>query len=161
MYDTIITEPVQNDYIVNVYTIYVILSVVLIGWLAFILFSNGKHFLNVVFRDNEILAKAVNRLLVTGFIMFSLGYASLTVTGGNAATVAEAFETSTKKFGTLLIVLAIAHFINMFVLNSMRKNAERKSPQLNNPNPSESYEEMLKKYNEHYLKNNPGATPAQ
>lgn len=151
----------ENTYIVNVYTIYVILSIVLIGWLAYVLFSNGKHFLNVVFRDNEILAKAVNRLLVTGFIMFSLGYASLTVTGGRAADVAEAFETSTKKFGTLLIVLAIAHFTNMFVLNNMRKSAQRKHSDNSLTQEQGNYEDMLKKYNEHYLKNNPGVPPVK
>lgn len=138
----------DQQYIVNVYTVYTILSIVLIGWLAATLFSNGRHFLDVVFRDNKVLARAVNRLLVTGFIMFSLGFASLTVTGGNANTVAEAFETSTKKFGILLIVLAFAHLFNMLVLNNMRKTAEVRHNKATEKTSEDSYTEMLGKYNE-------------
>ena len=91
----------QTNYIVNVYSIYSILAVALVTWLAVTLFKNGAHFLTVVFRDNDVLAKAVNRLLVTGFIMFSLGFASLTVNGGYALGAEEAFATTTKNFGML------------------------------------------------------------
>jgi hypothetical protein len=138
----------SQDYIVNVYTIYTILSIVLIGWLAATLFSNGKHFLEVVFHDNHVLAKAVNRLLVTGFIMFSLGFASLTVTGGDAQSVGAAFELSTQKFGILLLVLAVVHFFNMLVLNNMRKTAEQKQLSEKRVQSKDNYDETLKKYNE-------------
>jgi hypothetical protein len=137
-----------NTYIVTVYTIYSILAVVLIAWLAITLFKNGAHFLTVVFRDNEVLAKAVNRLLVTGFIMFSLGFASLTVAGGNAYDAAEAFETSTKKFGLLLVVLAFAHFFNMLVLNNMRKSAEAKNERADRAGMKQSYDEAIAQYKE-------------
>lgn len=138
----------NNTYIVNVYIVYSILSFALVTWLAATLFRNGAHFLAIVFRDNTVLAKAVNRLLVTGFIMFSLGFASLTVAGGDAYTVAEAFEASTKKFGILLIVLAFAHLFNMLVLNNMRKTAERKFFEEDKVSTKNAYEEALAKYNE-------------
>lgn len=137
-----------STYIVNVYIIYTILSIALVAWLAGTLFRNGAHFLAVVFRDNVVLAKAVNRLLVTGFIMFSLGFASLTVAGGSAETVSQAFETSTRKFGILLVVLAFAHLFNMLVLNNMRKTAEQKHLQEDKAAMRKSYEETLTKYNE-------------
>ncbi len=137
-----------NTYIVNVYVIYTILSIPLVTWLAATLYRNGAHFLAVVFRDNEPLAKAVNRLLVTGFIMFSLGFASLTVAGGNADTVSEVFETSTRKFGILLVVLAFAHLFNMLVLNNMRKTAEQKNLREDKSSMRQAYEETLAKYNE-------------
>jgi len=134
----------ETNYIVNVYTIYVILSIVLIAWLAWTLFSNGRHFLDVVFKDNLVLSKAVNKLLVTGFIMASLGYALLTTTGGSAMGASEAFETTTKKFGALLIVLAVAHLFNMFVLNNIRKSAEYKQSR---QNANVAYEKAIDQYN--------------
>lgn len=137
----------SDQYIVNVYVVYSILSILLIGWLAITLYRNGAHFLEVVFRDNVKLAKAVNHLLVTGFIMFSLGFASLTVAGGYADTVAEAFETSTKKFGVLLVVLAFAHLFNMLVLNNMRKTAERRNEELDKVGMKQAYERALEEYN--------------
>ena len=135
----------ETNYIVNVYSIYVILSVLLIGWLAYTLFSNGRHFLDVVFKDNLVLSKAVNKLLVTGFIMASLGYALITTTGGNAMGASQAFETTTKKFGALLIVLAIVHLFNMFVLNNIRKSAEQKHIRAN---ANEAYVKAVDQYNE-------------
>lgn len=149
----------NTDYIVTVYTIYSILSVLIIGWLAATLFSNGKHFLEVVFRDNLALAKAVNRLLVTGFIMLSLGYASLTVAGGSAKGASEAFTTSTQKFGMLLLVLGVAHLLNMLILNNMRKTAERKYQLETIKSPQDAYEATLQKYNEVLAKQAGGSNP--
>lgn len=148
-----------NQYIVNVYVVYTILSIILITWLAATLFRNGAHFLAIVFRENIVLAKAVNRLLVTGFIMFSLGFASLTVAGGTANTVSEAFEASTKKFGILLIVLAFAHLFNMLVLNNMRKTAEKKHFEEDKVSMKGAYEDALKKYNEALAEKGEPATP--
>lgn len=151
----------QTNYIVNVYSIYSILAVALVTWLAVTLFKNGAHFLTVVFRDNDVLAKAVNRLLVTGFIMFSLGFASLTVNGGYALGAEEAFATTTKKFGLLLIVLAFAHFFNMFTLNNMRKNAEAKHQKEDRLVMKQSYDEAIEQYKEALAKSGAqGATPA-
>ena len=139
-------EP-TNDYIINVYVVYSILSIILVTWLAITLYKNGAHFLAVVFRENVKLAKAVNHLLVTGFIMFSLGFASLTVAGGDAYTASQAFEASTKKFGILLVVLAIAHLFNMLVLNNMRKTAERKHQEDDKIGMKAAYEKALGEYN--------------
>ncbi len=148
-----------NDYIINVYVVYSILSIILISWLAVTLYRNGSHFLAVVFRDNTKLAKAVNHLLVTGFIMFSLGFASLTVAGGKAQTVAEAFEASTKKFGILLVVLAFAHLFNMLVLNNMRKTAERKYSEDDKVGMKTAYEKALDQYNVAIAKNATSGEP--
>ena len=49
-------EP-TNDYIINVYVVYSILSIILVTWLAITLYKNGAHFLAVVFRENVKLAK--------------------------------------------------------------------------------------------------------
>ncbi|MFN8016194.1 MAG: hypothetical protein U0R17_06285 [Acidimicrobiia bacterium] len=44
----------SNSLIVYVYTIYSILAVGIIAWLASTLFRNGAHFLDVVFKDNNV-----------------------------------------------------------------------------------------------------------
>ena len=61
-----------NAIVVSV--IYVAIAVGLTVWLARTLFRNGAAFLHDVFADKPELAVAVNRLLVTGFYMLSLGY---------------------------------------------------------------------------------------
>jgi hypothetical protein len=55
------------SYILISYTLYLILTLVLIIWVARKLFSNGKIFLLDIFHGNKELANAVNNLLLVGF----------------------------------------------------------------------------------------------
>jgi hypothetical protein len=113
----------MKSYLVPVYSVYVVIAVSLVVWLARTLFSNGAVFLEDVFEDNPRLAQAVNRLLVIGFYMANLGYAGLLLRANAAPDAVTAFEVLSRKLGILLLSLAALHFVNMYVFYRLRRRA--------------------------------------
>lgn len=108
---------------VVVYIIYVMLAVALISWLGVLLHRDGRIFLNDVFRQQEDLAAAVSRLLVTGFLIFTLGYALLLLRIEADATPIMALRSSVQQFGVLLLSLGAMHSLNMLILLRVRRRA--------------------------------------
>lgn len=106
---------------VAVYLIYVALAIALIVWLGFQLHRDGRIFLQDVFHDQTDLADAVSRLLVTGFLVFTLGYALLLLRVNADATPVEALRSSVQQFGLLLLSLGLLHSLNMLILLQVRR----------------------------------------
>lgn len=113
----------MDDLLSVVYVVYAGLSVGLTVWLARTLSTNGRAFLDDVFRDQPELAGAVNKLLVVGFYLVNFGYACLLLTGGYAPDMRHAIETLAGKLGWLLLSLAVMHFLNLFVFHRIRRRA--------------------------------------
>lgn len=111
------------SYLVPVYIAYSVISVGLTVWLARTLFKNGAVFLKDVFVDNPQMAEAVNRLLVVGFYLVNLGYASLLLKADPAATAVQAIEVLSFKLGALLLSLGAMHFGNLIVFHRIRRRA--------------------------------------
>lgn len=111
----------MRSYLIPVYITYAACALALTGWLAHTLFRNGAVFLSDVFADQPELAKAVNRLLVTGFYLLNLGYAFVLLQADEAGDRTEAIEVLAAKLGLLLISLAIVHFLNMIVFWKLRQ----------------------------------------
>jgi len=114
---------VSESYLVPVYITYAIISVGLTIWLARTLFKNGAVFLKDVFADNPQMAEAVNRLLVVGFYLVNLGYASLLLKADPATTTVQAIEVLSFKLGALLLSLGAMHFGNLIVFHRIRRRA--------------------------------------
>ena len=106
-----------------VYVIYIVLAVALISWLGVLLQRDGRIFLDDVFRDQSDLAAAVSQLLVTGFLVFTLGYALLLMRIDATATPIMALRTSVQQFGVLLLSLGAMHSLNMLILLQVRRRA--------------------------------------
>ena len=104
-----------------VYVVYVVLAVLLITWLGVVLHRNGRVFLNDVFVDQPGMADAVSKLLVTGFLVFTLGYALLLLRIDGAATTLQALRYSVRQFGILLLSLGAMHSLNMMILLQVRR----------------------------------------
>jgi hypothetical protein len=111
------------SYLVPVYIAYSVISVGLTIWLARTLFKNGAVFLKDVFADNPAMAEAVNRLLVVGFYLVNLGYASLLLKSGPAENTVQAIEVLSFKLGALLLSLGAMHFGNLIVFHRIRRRA--------------------------------------
>lgn len=106
------------------YLIYLAAAVPLVVYVARTLSRHGDVFLREVFHGNEGLARAVNHLLVVGFYLLNLGYVSLflrtdrTVRGGE-----EVLELVSRKIGVVAIVLGVVHLANVWIFNTLRRNA--------------------------------------
>jgi hypothetical protein len=107
----------------HVYAAYAAATIGLTIWLARTLGRSGAVYLSDVFPDRPDLAAAVNRLLVVGFYLVNLGYGCMTLAGGTATDVREAIETLSGKLGSLLVALAVMHFVNMIVFHRIRRRA--------------------------------------
>ncbi len=112
-----------GSYLVLVYAVYATSSIGLTIWIARTLFKHGAVFLEDVFGDNARLADAVNRLLVVGFYLVNLGYASLILRGDRPADAVAAVELLSAKLGVLLLSLGAMHFGNLYVFHRIRRRA--------------------------------------
>src|SRR5881227_3790865 len=89
---------------------YLAISIGLTAWVASTLFRNGQVFLDEALGD-ERLARSVNHLLVVGFYLLNLGYATVAIRVSNAVSDASsAIETLSVKVGLVLLVLGGVHF---------------------------------------------------
>ena len=103
---------------------YIVITVVVTIWVATTLYKNGRHFLVDVFHGNETLADSVNHLLVVGFYLINLGYVGIELKLWIRPTdLPGAIEGLSAKMGSVLIVLGIMHFFNLYVFSRIRKRA--------------------------------------
>lgn len=104
------------------YIAYLLVTVPLTAWVATTLSRNGKVFLADVFKGDDTLAAAVNRLLVVGFYLLNFGFVSLYLRiGDEVADLGALFETLSVKVGVVTLVVGAVHFANVLVFNSIRR----------------------------------------
>ncbi|GAA3740675.1 hypothetical protein HDA32_002596 [Spinactinospora alkalitolerans] len=112
------------DFAVVTYATYLLISIGLTVWVARTLSRNGRIFLAEVFKGNEEFAMSVNHLLVVGFYLVNLGFIAFHMRLGVDITVVRGiFDALSAKIGTVLLVLGILHFANMYTLSRVRRRA--------------------------------------
>ena len=112
------------NYIILLYTFYLLTTVALTIWVARTLFRNGKVFLVDIFHGNKELADAVNNLLLVGFYLVNMGYAVYTLqVFGNITDERQLIEVLSLKLGAIILILGGMHFLNTFIFFSLRKRA--------------------------------------
>lgn len=110
-----------------IYLAYLTISIGLTVTVAHALFRYGKVFLSEVFGDAK-LADSVNRLLVVGFYLISLGYVAVTIRTTEPVTSASrGVELLSLKLGWVLLGIGALHAFNLYVLSQLRRRriAER------------------------------------
>jgi len=100
---------------------YLGVTVPLTIWVASTLSRNGRVFLADVFKGDEGLADAVNRLLVVGFYLLNLGFVTLFVRSGRIHDAEGLFDSLSVKIGVVLLTLGVLHFVNVWVFNRLRR----------------------------------------
>ena len=111
-------------FVVHTYVAYLLLSISVTIWVARTLHRNGRAFLVDAFLGNEGLADSVNHLLVVGFYLINLGWIVTTLrTNYQLDTIREAIELLSDKVGTVLFVLGVMHFFNLFLFSWVRRRA--------------------------------------
>jgi hypothetical protein len=94
--------------------VYLVVSVLLVVWVARTLRKHGRVFLAKGCKGNEELASSLSHLLTTGFYLLHVGGVLLALTlGGVAHEPTAAIELLSTKIGIVLIVLAVSHFIHL------------------------------------------------
>lgn len=107
------------------YLIYLAASIGLTIWVASVLFKNGRVFLIDVFKGNNDLTDAVNKLLVVGFYLINFGYISLTLKSSAVIlSTPVLIEFLSYKLGVIVLVLGLMHFSNLFIFFRLRRKAK-------------------------------------
>jgi hypothetical protein len=105
------------------YLTYLLTAVPITVWVAHTLSKNGKVFLIDVFRGNESIADAVNRLLVVGFYLINLGYICLWLKiDASVEQMSSGIEMWASKIGCILLVLGVMHLFNVLVFHKLRES---------------------------------------
>ena len=115
--------------ILTAYGVYLTVSVALTIWVGRTLHRAGRVFLLQAFHGNTEMAESVNHLLVVGFYLLNSGYVALALSTADSPTDArQAIELVSAKLGTVLLVLGVLHFLNLYVIHRFRHrqgNAKR------------------------------------
>ncbi len=111
----------MNSYNLLAYLIYCIITffiTVRVGWICY---KNGLHFLEEELKD-KLIAESVNKLLLTGYYLFNLGYASIMIYTWNAIhSFSELISGISSKSAYIVLSLGVMHYINMFLIYFLRK----------------------------------------
>ncbi len=98
-------------------------------WVARTLHKNGRAFLVDAFHGHQELADSVNHLLVVGFYLINLGWIVMTLhSRGDLYDARAAVELLSDKVGTVLFVLGIMHFFNLYLFSRFRRRAMERVP---------------------------------
>ena len=112
-------------YIEGSYLVYLVITLGVTVWVARTLYKNGRVFLVDAFHGNTELAASVNHLLVVGFYLINLGYVTYSLTTDRKVeNLRTAIELVSTKIGTILIVLGIMHFFNIYVFSRLRRSGQ-------------------------------------
>ena len=104
------------------YAVYLAVSAGLTIAVGSALSRSGRVFLTSAFGGDTGLARAVSRLLVTGFYLLSLGFIALTVrTSGQITGPGQAFGVLSAKIGVELLVLAALQLASMVIFTRFRR----------------------------------------
>lgn len=108
------------------YLSYLLITIVMTIWVARTLSKNGLVFLEDSFHGNVRLAESINHLLVVGFYLLNIGYILLTLkTQRDILSLRNAIEFLSGKVGTVLLVIGVLHFFNVYVISRWRQRALR------------------------------------
>jgi uncharacterized membrane protein len=104
------------------YLVYLAISVSLTVGAGLVLSRSGRVFLRDVFGGDHALAEAVNRLLVVGFYLLTLGFVVLAMRpSGQITSVPQAAGVLSVKIGEVLLVLGALHLMNVAIFRRIRR----------------------------------------
>lgn len=108
-------------YTAYAYLLYIIISVIITVLVSRTLSKNGEVYLIDGFNGNHALAKSVNHLLVVGFYLLNLGFVLLRMqTSKPIELIDELLIYLSTNIGTVMFILGVMHFFNMFVIHRFR-----------------------------------------
>jgi len=114
---------------VGTYTAYLVLSAALTIAVGTALSRSGRVYLQEVLGGDQVLARAVSRLLVLGFYLFTLGFVALAMQPpGAVASLRQAVQLLSAKIGEVLLVLGVAHLASLALFRRFGRRALGRRP---------------------------------
>lgn len=114
------------NYNTTTYILYLAITLFVVFFVGHTLFRNGRPFLVNTFTGNEMLADAVNKILLSGFYLINAGYTIFVLkVWENVNTLREMINVLSMKTGMIILTLGIMHVFNVLFLVTIGRNKKR------------------------------------
>lgn len=111
------------NYNISAYIIFLALIIFIIVYVGRYFYTNGRVFIISLFSGHVSLADQINKLLLTAYYLFNIGYALLKLRYWQKIDSMEVLLSSlTVNMGTLILILAVTHYLNMLVIYYLSKS---------------------------------------
>lgn len=105
------------NYNILSYIIYVMLSIYIIVWVGKMFHKNGRIFIVSLFNGQTETADTTNNILLVAYYLFNIGYAVIQFSyWQQISNTATMIYSITYKSGILILLLALLHYNNMFII---------------------------------------------
>ncbi|WP_204346350.1 hypothetical protein [Psychroserpens algicola] len=119
----------ENSKIIIGYLIYLPVVILLTIYVSKMLFKNGKYFMLDIFKGQEDIALATNKLFEIGFYLINIGWALLILKisyySASEMSLQTLIEILSKKIGGFSIYLGVMLFINLFFFFRGRRKSRQ------------------------------------
>lgn len=103
------------------FAVYFFLTVPIIVFVGWKCFTIGRIYLLDLFTEIKI-CDSVNRILLIGYYLMNIGYVTFSLSEGLKTETSELFIVSIlTKTATIILLIAVMHYINIFLLTYFRK----------------------------------------
>ncbi|HEX5151696.1 MAG TPA: hypothetical protein VFW07_09605 [Parafilimonas sp.] len=114
------------NYNILSYCIYGCVTIYIIYWVGKRFHRSGRIFILKLFRQNEALTDTTNNILLIAYYLFNIGYTvvqfSLWKKVSGIDTMISSIATKT---GILILILAITHYFNMYLIYFLSKKQQQ------------------------------------
>jgi len=98
-----------------------------VGW---VFYKNGEVYIKMLLPNESHLVQSINKLLLVGYYLLNLGYASVTLSfWEQVMTITQLCSVLFLKTGTIILFLALMHYFNLvwLLMYSRTKNFNHKA----------------------------------
>lgn len=101
--------------------------------LGLVFHRNGRHYMLQLFHQESHLVDSINNLLLLGYYLLNLGFASLSIIyWPEILSLSDMIESIAHRSGLIIVALGMMHFFNMFWLLLYSYYHEKNKNQMSN-----------------------------
>ena len=105
------------DYNTLSYLIYVPITFFIMVYVGWMCYKNGEVFIARIFGSETELVKSINKLLLVGYYLVNLGYATFTLfVWPTRDSLEVTIQLLATKIGIIVVILGILHYLNIFAI---------------------------------------------
>ncbi len=111
------------NYNILSYIVYAVVTIYIIVWVGKMFHRNGRIFILDLFQGQTVTADNTNNLLLVAYYLFNIGYAVMQFNNWeHIEDTASMIAGIGYKSGILVLLLAVLHYNNMFIIYLLSKN---------------------------------------
>jgi hypothetical protein len=121
------------NYNITGYLIYLAVTSYITLYVGRLFYSNGEAYLRNIFHDEPDYIRPINRILLIGYYLVNLGYATTTLsTWGQISSLTGLLNILGTRLGFILVFLGVTHYFNMLIVNIIHSIIHNRHVKLKN-----------------------------